>query len=227
MSMTTLPLTLALTLVLSTSLLLWSDCAAANTRTFEFDVFLDGEPMGTHRYTLSMSGERVKVVSEASYTVKVLFVTAWRYKHRSEEEWLQGCLRAIDSITDENGREFHVNGEATADGLELETQDGPQIHPGCVRSFAYWHPDLHESTTLMNAQTGKVEPVTMETLPSRPAPRQSNTTGGKVFGIRGKDIHIDVWHGESGTWYGLSSRTAEGRLIEYLLRGTTAESSKH
>lgn len=192
----------------------------ADARILDFDVFLNGDPMGSHRYTLSGSGDRVKVLSEASYRVKVLMVTAWRYTHRSEEVWLKGCLRSIDSTTDENGSDYHVAGKTTAAGLEMNTHDGPRQTNGCVRTFAYWLPGLHESKELLNAQTGKVEPVTITALEPRPAPGQSEFRGGTVWGVRGKGIQIDVWQDGVGDWYGLASKTPEGRLIEYVRKET-------
>lgn len=203
--------------------LLWCSGLApafASTRTLDFDVFLDGDPMGTHRYTLARSGDRVKVTSEAAYRVKVLMITAWRYEHRSVEVWLKGCLRSIDSTTDENGTDYHVTGKTTAAGFAMTTQAGPRQATGCVRTFAYWLPELHESQELLNAQTGTIEPVTITALEARPAPRQKHFAGGTVWGIRGKDIEIDVWQDDAGQWYGLSSKTPEGRLIEYVRRET-------
>lgn len=207
-----------------------SPSSVADTRLMDFDVFLDGEPMGSHRYTLQTLGERIKVTSEARYRVKVLFVTAWQYMHRSEETWVRGCLQSISSTTNENGRDFQVHGRTSAAGLELETRDGPMVHSGCVRTFAYWDPALLDTPRLMNAQTGKISAVTVTTTESRSGQepvgaKRGHTSEGttRAVAVRGDDIHLDLSYDPTGEWLSLTSLTKEGRSIEYRRRSAPAE----
>ncbi|MFS2056383.1 DUF6134 family protein, partial [Variovorax sp. CT11-76] len=56
--------------------------------------------------------------------------------------------------------------EAEGDGpaLVVVTPRGRSALPGCVMSFAYWNPAMRAQQQLLNAQTGKLEPVRIVAL---------------------------------------------------------------
>src|SRR5689334_2381859 len=48
-------------------------------REWHFRVTLDGKAIGNHRFTLSEEGAMRRMVSEARFRVRILFVDAYRY----------------------------------------------------------------------------------------------------------------------------------------------------
>jgi hypothetical protein len=127
----------AATLLLA--LLLPASAFATAAQEWRFRVLLDDREIGSHRYKLTeRDGER-EVESDARFTVRFLFVDAYRYVHRARERWRGDCLAAIDAETDDNGRQHKVRGTHDGRRLEVETKEARASLPGCVMSFAYWN----------------------------------------------------------------------------------------
>jgi hypothetical protein len=183
-----------------------------------FSVFLDDKPIGEHRFSIGGTDDARSVVSEASFTVKLLGLTVYRYRHRAVEKWRGDCLSELNATTDDDGKASRVRGEAEADGLAVVTDAGRQALKGCVMSFAYWNPAIQRQPRLLNAQTGRSESV------------QVTRAGGGTLEVRGRQVAavrwriegpaqpIDVWYSGQGDWIGLDSTVDGGRKLIYRLK---------
>ena len=100
------------------------EAAGAEQRQLEFRVTLDGSPIGYHRYAIEADGARERIVSEASFDVRFLFFTAFRYRHTNREIWDGECLLQLESRTRINGRTLSVSGRQ--DGDYLVVDDGAE-----------------------------------------------------------------------------------------------------
>lgn len=196
------------------------DARAAAT-DWLFDVLLDGQPIGTHRFSLaSVDGGGSRVSSEARFDVKLLGLSLYRYRHRVDERWSGGCLASIDARTDDNGKLTEVRGQAEGDRFELRVREDERPAPadttrGCLMSFAYWNPALATQTRLLDPGSGRVAPVEVDTITAAPADlRQPTPVRG--LRIRGLPQPIDVWYaGER--WVGLDTFVSGGRRLSYRL----------
>ena len=63
---------------------------AKAAETLSYTVTRDGSTIGTHAVTIDQSGAQTKVGVETDIAVKVLFVTAYKFKHASQELWSNG-----------------------------------------------------------------------------------------------------------------------------------------
>ena len=59
--------------------------APAEPAEWRFEVFLNDKPIGYHSFSLDSSGTEQVLTTEASFDVKVLFVTAFRYRHANQQ----------------------------------------------------------------------------------------------------------------------------------------------
>jgi hypothetical protein len=195
-----------------------SSAAAAPASDSTFSVFLDDKPIGEHRFSFGGTEDARSVVSEASFTVKLLGLTVYRYRHRAVEKWRGDCLSELTATTDDDGKASRVRTEAEADGLAVVTDAGRQALKGCVMSFAYWNLAIQRQPRLLNAQTGRSESV------------QVSRAGGGTVEVRGRQVAatrwridgpaqpIDVWYSEQGEWVGLDSMVDGGRKLIYRLK---------
>ena len=195
-----------------------SSAAAAPASDSTFSVFLDDKPIGEHRFSIGGTEDARSVVSEASFAVKLLGLTVYRYRHRAVEKWRGDCLSELTATTDDDGKASRVRTEAEADGLAVVTDAGRQALKGCVMSFAYWNPAIQRQPRLLNAQTGRSESV------------QVSRAGGGTVEVRGRQVAatrwridgpaqpIDVWYSEQGEWVGLDSMVDGGRKLIYRLK---------
>jgi hypothetical protein len=189
---------------------------------WNFRALLDGKPIGQHRFTVTANtgaqGDERKVLSEASFAVKFLGITAYRYRHTATEQWRDGCLTALSSTTDDDGKASSVRTEADGQSLSVKSAATVQSLKGCVMSFAYWNPAIQTQTRLLNAQTGKAEAVQVSRIGSGSLDVRGQAVAATQFRITGPAQPIDVWYSAQGEWIGLDSLVAGGRKLSYRLQ---------
>jgi len=185
--------------------------AADGTRTYAFKAFLDGKPIGEHTFTVTAEGDGRKVVSEADFAVKVIGITAYRYRHHAEEQWAGGCLAGLVSSTDDDGKPASVRLVRHGDANEIATAAGTRTEPGCLMTYAYWNPAMREQKRLLNPQTGKVDAVTIERVAAGHVTAGGRDVAATDWRISGGESPVDVWISEQGDWVGLDSTVGNGR----------------
>ena len=184
----------------------------------DFEVTLDGKPIGTHRFTLGGTPQARTVRSEAVFAVKLLGLTVYRYRHVASEQWRGDCLAALQAETDDDGKTGKVVARPAGDALEVDGPSGTLSLPGCAMSFAYWHPAMRTQTQLLNAQTGRYEAVRVRRMDSGTVEVRGQPQPAERWRIEGPEQPVDVWYAPSGAWVGLDSTVAGGRLLRYRLR---------
>ncbi len=197
--------------------------ASANTpaeRDLLFRVLLDDTPIGEHRFSVRGPAGQRKVVIDASFAVKLLGITVYRYRHQAVEQWQGDCLAALESSTDDDGQRERVLAESAGDVLTVTATGNPPATqpPGCVMSFAYWNPAMRTQTRLLNAQTGRVEPVQIRQVESGAVEVRGAPVPATRWRISGPASPVDVWYTASGEWVGLDSTVRGGRRLSYRLK---------
>ena len=183
-----------------------------------FRALLNGKPMGEHRFSITTLGDERKVISEANFTVKILGITAYRYRHKATEQWRGDCLSAVNATTDDDGKASNVRAEADGDALSIGVNGGAtQSLKGCVMSFAYWNPAIQAQTRLLNAQTGKYEAVQISRIGNGSVDVRGHPVAATQWRITGPQAPIDVWYSAQGEWVGLDSIVGGGRKLSYRL----------
>ena len=188
---------------------------AAPGSILDFRVELDGRPIGEHRFELRGEGDAQEVISRAEFSVRLLFVELYRYRHTATEYWRNGCLESLESRTDDNGRLEVVTASRRDRGLDVVANGSEGWLGGCVRSFAYWNPRILESSHLLNSQTGEYIPVRVDALGEERITVAGDTEPARRYRIVGKDIEIDLWYGRDQEWLALESHLQDGRRLRY------------
>ncbi len=185
-------------------------------KQWQFDVALDGKPIGSHTFELQHDGSKQVLTTEASFDVKFLFVTAFRYRHQNTEIWNDGCLLSIDASTDSNGKQLEVRGAIGDRSFDLLSADGSTTLPGCVQTFAYWNPAILESQKLLNSQTGAYEDVTVTLEGREQVPVAGEPVDALRYRLSAAAGDITLWYSaEDNTWIGLEAPAKGGRKIRY------------
>jgi hypothetical protein len=186
-------------------------------RKLNFDVFLDDRAIGYQRFALTPAGDGTRIETQAEFEVKLLLITAFAYDHQNSELWRGGCLQAIDSRTDSNGKKYTVSGRARGDEFVVATNEGERRLGDCVASFAYWDKDvLLQRQKLLNSQTGEYMPVRIDAL----GPDRVRIGGRDVaverYAIKGQGLDITLAYAlGGGDWVALDSRLDGGRTLRY------------
>lgn len=185
---------------------------------WDFRVDLDGQPIGRHRFTVSTSGDARQVSSDASFQVRVLGFTAYRYRHEASERWRGDCLTSIAARTDDNGTPSEVRFEPRNAPAALQVVDASPDRDACLMTFAYWNPAMRLQTRLLNAQTGKVEVVQVRRFSDDQLQVRGRAVAATSWRISGVAQPIDVWYDADGRWIGLDTVVAGGRRLTYRLQ---------
>lgn len=183
-------------------------------REWRFDVSLDGRHIGEHRYVLRSDGDARELTSDANYSVRFLFIDAYRYEHHARESWRGDCLEQLDARTNANGTRTAVAGANRGGVFQLERGKSATPLDSCVKTFAYWNPGILTAHQLLNPQTGEYVPVKV-------VPKGAEILGGqateryRLVGAGSEPLEIDLWYTPAREWVALQARTPEGRLLRY------------
>jgi hypothetical protein len=183
-----------------------------------FRVYLDQREIGYHEFRVSEREGRRQVEVSARFDVDILFFNAYSYDHSNRESWSGDCLETIESVTNDNGDEYRVNGQSGGDGFVVEVnRDVARLGEGCVRSFAYWNPVILDSTRLLNAQTGEVVDVTVRPEGAVTLDIGPHRVPAERYTIEMDDGPIRLWYAPgSRHWLALEAETAGGRTLRYV-----------
>jgi hypothetical protein len=128
--------------------------AAADRR---FSVLYKGIGIGTHTVSYSSATGETRVNTEIHLEVKLAFVTAYAFSHRSEETWRAGRLMSLTGETLEHGETIHVEGAATPQGFRVVSKSGPFIASAAtLTSNSLWTPAMLQQATVVDAQRGGI-----------------------------------------------------------------------
>jgi hypothetical protein len=209
---------------LAAALLITANAMASGTDTdWMFTVSLGSRPIGTHRFTLQDddAGAR-RLVSDARFDVKILGITAYRYRHHAEERWSGDCLASLVASTDDDGEVTTVEGAAAASAFTVvaRARDKPvrADATGCLMSFAYWNPQaLARQSRLVDPGTGRIEAVEVQPLAATTLAMQGRRVAVTGLRLNGLKHPIDLWYSD-GHWVGLDTTVDGGRKLAYRLQ---------
>lgn len=184
-------------------------------KDWNFDVFLDDTFIGTHRFKVLREGREKRVESVASFNVKSLFVTLYRYRHQAIERWREECLMDMQAQTETNGDTSYLRFSSAPRGTRIETEAGERKIPSCVRSFAYRDLGLLRSERLLNSETGAYEAAKIVDRGRSKIPFDGSDRDAQHFQLVVEDAAIDLWYSEDSEWLALQSNLDGGRRISY------------
>ncbi len=192
----------------------------ADQQLHQFEVLLDGKPVGTHDFRVvdHVEGGR-EVHSEARFDVRVLGLTVYRYRHTAREQWQAGCLQRIDAETRDGGEQLLVQGELRGGRFALSRPAPQRSASPCLSSYAYWDPALLlAQAELLNPQTGEIAAVQFETLGEEVIQVQGMQRTARRHRLRSAGLAIDLWYAPDGQWLQLASAVRGDRQLLYRRR---------
>ena len=137
----------------------------AVTANRRFSVLYKGIRIGTHTVSYSSATGETRVSTDIHLEVKLTFVTAYAFSHRSEEIWRAGRLMSLNGETVEHGETLQVEGAATPQGFRVVSKGGPFVAPAAtLTSNSLWTPAMLEQATVIDAQRGGIIGVSARKL---------------------------------------------------------------
>ena len=178
--------------------LLPMELCIAEPEAIRFKIFLDNNEVGQHHFTMREHGGDLEVTSEASMDFNVLLIKKYKYRHSAKEIWKDGCLKSVESTTQRNNKNIEISGKLLAGRFVVTNSGVEESLKECTKSFAYWRPEWLEDESLLNVETGKYTPVTLE---SEFDPNTLMTR--KTLGLPKTEIRLK--YDKSSEWQSLES----------------------
>jgi hypothetical protein len=198
--------------------LILAGSARAQSGVWDFEVLLDGKPIGSHRFQVTDEGGESTLLSEAEFKVSVLTIPLYRYRHTSRESFHGDCLQSLAASTDENGSHEEVRGSLIESAFVVTTHQGTSKLPPCLMTFDYWNPRMLRQSHLLNPQTGAYLPIAVTNLGPEVLTVGGRSEQAETYLIVAEKLRIKLWYSTAERWLALESPTSDGRLMRYQLR---------
>ncbi len=190
----------------------------AGPQQWSFRVFLDDKPIGTHIFTLRELDTVRELRSEARFAVTFLGLSLYRYEHLAVERWRGDCLLSLEARTNDDGVRKTVQARLEGTSLTVDANGRQEQLPGCLKSFAYWNPAILAADRLLNAQTGRLELVSIQAQgPDQITNAKGRPSQANRYQIVGPEQPITLWYDTASRWVGLESKVGGGRRLTYRL----------
>ena len=176
-----------------------------------------GSTVGVHRAAFRQDGDRLTVSTHVDITVKVLFFTAFRFKHDAEEVWQAGRLVSVKSTTDDNGTPLQVSGYAAGDGFRILGEDGPFLAAAhLLTSNTLWNSRLVRESRLIDVQHGGEVGMVAKRLGDEPVDTPQGQVRAERYQIITPHYAGSLFYDGDGRWVkGLIEQ--QGEILEYAL----------
>jgi hypothetical protein len=200
------------------SLIVFSMPLIVEAQSWNFDVSMDGKPIGTHQFVLSEKENNQQILkSEAKFNIKILSISFFKYHHEANETWDNNCLKKLEAKTQENSKTTQVKGIQEKTSFRLSYPTSTEINSECVMTFAYWNSKILQQKKLLNPQTGDYLSTNISALGQEMILAKGQNVRAEHYKIDTAKFKIDIWYGPDGEWLALQSLTEDGR-IDYVLK---------
>lgn len=191
--------------------------AASGAADWRFEVLLDDKQIGYHEFSVTKADGRQVLETQASFDVKFLFITAFRYRHQNTEIWDDGCLLSIAAATNSNGDLLEVSGRQLDDTFRVSRESGEATLESCVRTFAYWNPEILKADKLLNSQTGEYESVSVEFEGEDSVVVDGSPVDALRYRLIAEAGEIKLWYSRDAArrWLALEAPARGGRTLRY------------
>lgn len=175
--------------------------AQAASETLNYTVTRDGSSIGTHSVAIDTNGANTQVEVNTDIEVKVLFVTAYQFKHESKEVWNAGQLVSLNSTTNDDGTDKALNvkaenGKITADST-VQGQERRQHADATTLPASLWNPETVKQSALLNTLDGVVMKVQVEDKGMENVSAGGSDVSAHRYSITG-ELTRDLWFDAKG-----------------------------
>jgi len=195
-----------------------------STGRLEYSVIRDNECIGAEFVEFKADKDKYTVKTRADISLKVLFelITAYRFKHTSEEVWTDGKLISVTSRTDDNGKRKILDVKREGDSLKVSYNGKERELPGDSIPASFWHPETHLQTLFLDPVSGKPRRVSIASMGEETINIGSQAIKAQHYSIKG-DIKRELWYGPDGKLLKYSFPAKDDSIIWVVLRPANPE----
>ncbi len=191
--------------------------SAELSKNIDFLVTRNGKEFGYHKilYKNQENGD-LHVKIDIQLEVKLGFVKLFSYKHENKEVWRKGKLFQINTITNDNGKNFFINGKSTNEGFIINTQEGTKLLPLNIVPTSYWNFKVINNKNWLDTQRGILLDLDISFSGSE---NIEDFYGNKILAERydiSNDLNLSLWYRNNSLVK--IAFDARGSKINYFMR---------
>lgn len=134
----------------------------------EYKLVRDGADIGRHTITAKVEDGVLVVAIAIDIAVKVLGITAYRYKLTNTERWRAGRIVSVDSVVNDDGSKEYCKVKVAGAALEVDGTDYSGSAPGDAVTTSYFARAFIDRPTWISTQSGQVMTMTAKGLGGSP-----------------------------------------------------------
>lgn len=180
----------------------------------QFSVARNGTPVGTHTVEFRRQGQDLIVDTLFDIEVKLLFVTAYRFRYQATDRWRDGCLVDMQVSVDDDGQRTDLTARLDNDRLKVTGPAGIVSAPAEIYPTHHWNAGVVGSEVILNTITGNLGAVRMLDRGVAPVPINGQLLPARHFAYTG-DLENEVWYDPQGRWVKMRFKGKDGSTIEY------------
>jgi hypothetical protein len=115
--------------------------------------------IGTYSNKIEKQGDTTIVRTEAHLKVSVLGISLHNEDSARTERWQAGRLMSFHGVTNKNGHELELTGQAEGNSFVISSPQGTVTAPATVHPANPWSANFLATRMMMRVDTGEVVPV--------------------------------------------------------------------
>ena len=186
-----------------------------------FDVLRNGDQVGEHIVQFTPQAGGLQVTSRSEIEVKLLFLTAYRFRYQSIEHWRDGSLVKLHAASNDNGDFTNIDAAREGDWLKVKTNGATWQGASRMAPTTHWNMAQTRAPALLNTVTGKLNNVTVTDAGIETVALPGGERQARRFVYSG-DLSVESWYDLAGRWVKLQFAAEDGSTIEYLCNSCSA-----
>jgi hypothetical protein len=181
----------------------------------DYRVLRDGFEIGSHKTLFRHDGpEEMTVETEIRITVKLFFITLYRYRLDSVETWRGDRLVALESSTDDDGDLYAVRAIAEGEGLVIDGVENRWTAPATIMPTSLWRREMAQGSLLLGVEQDEALAVAF-----REAGRETVTAGGGEVSatklVVSGELERELWYDDDSILVQMRLIGSDGSTITY------------
>ena len=181
-----------------------------------FEIWRKGSQIGTH--TLDFVQKDGALTITIAVRIAVFFgpIRLFHYTMDGVEQWTDGQIFHIETITNDDGKADHMRADRTTAGLMVQgTGTATYLAPPNALPATHWN-IAELNGPWINPQNGKLDHPHIVSLGEEMVTlANSGMARGEHYRVSG-DVSLDLWYGTDKSWLSLSFTGKDGSIIRYL-----------
>jgi hypothetical protein len=202
----------AFSIALVGTVIVSSPAAASTAGRTEFEILMNGKPVGRHSVTVFKSADITNVRIAIDMAGKIGPI-GFTYRHRCEEAWRGTQLTSLNCTDKENRSSKSVAANLRGTDLVVDGTGFKGSAPASLLPSSWWRFSTINQTRLLDSRDGKLSRVNVNRVGEEMLQIGGTSVKANHYRVRGA-VNTDLWYDGTGRWVRTAFKIA-GQSFDY------------